>query len=172
MRSVAFSPDGKMVAAGGRNGKIRIWRTEDGTMINDLSVHRQRIRDLAFSSDSRRLATCGDDRLVNVMDLTTGQSIQLPMQPCKVFTLTFVDDDRLATAGSDNLVKVWSLTRRDVIASLPGHTGTISTLVSHDGLLISGSYDTTVRIWSEENNVAGDQARPVRRVGQSGFKLD
>lgn len=172
MRSLAFSPDGKLIAAGGRNGKVRFWKTADGTKIDELRLHRQRIRDLSFSSDSRRLATCSDDRTVKVTDVTTGTSDTLPAQPCKVFALAFVDDDRLATAGSDNLVKIWSLSRRQTVANLSGHTGTVCTLISHNGFVISGSFDTTVRIWSEENNVAGDQPRPVRRVGRSDFQLD
>jgi len=172
MRSLAFSPDGKSIAAGGRNGKVRLWRTSDGKKTDDLPLHRQRVRDLAFSSDSRRLVTCSDDRIVNVVDLASGSSTQLPAQPCKVFALAMVDDDRLATAGSDNMVKIWNLSSREVVATLSGHSGTVSTLVSHRGLLISGSFDTTVRIWSEENNVAGEQSRPVRRVGQSEFNVD
>jgi WD40 repeat protein len=55
----------------------------------------------------------------------------------------------LATGGSDNLIHIWDLETRQPISRLIGHTGTVATLAC-DGsgtVLVSGGYDTTLRIW-------------------------
>ena len=53
----------------------------------------------------------------------------------------------VATAGSDNLIHLWDLTARRDLGQLPGHTGSVSALAYRDGVLVSGGFDTFVRIW-------------------------
>ena len=74
----------------------------------------------------------------------------LPARPGKVMALTWCGADRLAAGGSDNTIRVWEPSTQREVARLAGHTGSVSTLVFHggEGQLISGSYDTTVRLWA------------------------
>ena len=53
-------------------------------------------------------------------------------------------------AGSDNKISIWNLGDMSGVGTLTGHTGTVSTLAAAEGVFVSGSFDTTVRIWKPE----------------------
>jgi WD40 repeat protein len=67
---VAFSPDGKTLAAGGESIWIRLWDTATGTerakIMSGLSNH-----DLAFDPQGKLLATIDHDRKILLWDLAT-----------------------------------------------------------------------------------------------------
>jgi WD40 repeat protein len=149
MRCVSFAPDGLQMAAAGRNGKIRFWTAVDAEPTRTVKGHTQRIRALAFSPDGARLASAGEDRVARIWDVATGQmDIELPTPGAKVMSLAYIDRERIATGGTDNKIRLWDLVTRRELAVLEGHTGTVATLDAQNGVLVSGSYDTTVRIWS------------------------
>ena len=149
MRCVCFSPDGLQMAAAGRNGKIRFWGAVNDEPVRDVKGHTQRIRALAFSPDGTRLASAGEDRIARIWDVANGQmETELATPGAKVMSLTYIDRDRVATGGTDNKIRVWDLVTRRELAVLEGHTGTVATLDAQNGMLVSGSFDTTVRIWN------------------------
>jgi WD40 repeat protein len=61
----------------------------------------------------------------------------------------------LAAGGSDDLIRVWDLATRSEQLRLVGHTGSVSALAwdSQAEVLISGSFDTTVRLWLLRSNM-------------------
>ena len=71
----------------------------------------------------------------------------LSTAPAKVLALAAYAPGRLATAGSDNQIRLWDLAAQRETARLSGHTGSVAALDSSGEILVSGSFDTTVRIW-------------------------
>jgi WD40 repeat protein len=71
--SVAISPDGGIVAGGGRDWKIRIWNRESGKLLFTLIGHQEAVKGLAFSPDGNMLASCGwKDLTVRLWNPVTG----------------------------------------------------------------------------------------------------
>jgi WD40 repeat protein len=70
-RSMAFSPDGKLLAAGGVNGSIRVWEVETGTIFGETSGHQAAVTSLAFAADGRQLASASMDTTVLLWDVKT-----------------------------------------------------------------------------------------------------
>src|SRR5262249_52402547 len=67
--TVAYSPDGKMLAAAGEGTTIKFWDTASHRLLYELKAGRAgAIRTIAFSADGRRLASGGDDKVVRVWD--------------------------------------------------------------------------------------------------------
>ena len=166
MRTVAFSPDDAVFACGGRSGAIRLLSTSQGEMLRDVVAHRQRIRAIAFSPDGSFLASAGEDRQVHIVPTAhEASSYRLPARPCKVMALVFYGPHLLATAGSDNQIRLWDVAEKNEIGILSGHTGSVAALDCQDGVLVSAGYDTTIRIWTIGDRIAGDKSPAEKRVG-------
>jgi WD40 repeat protein len=67
--AVAFSPDGKVLAAGRRDGGIRLWRADTGAVLGDVPGHERAVLSLAFSPDGKTLASGSDDSTVLLWDV-------------------------------------------------------------------------------------------------------
>ena len=68
MASVAFSPDGKQLAASGFDGTIRLWYVGNGTpvVLGNFSGHRYPIQHIAFSPDGATLASASNDGTIDL----------------------------------------------------------------------------------------------------------
>jgi WD40 repeat protein len=138
------------MAVAGRDGQIRLWNMNTGDHERDIATDRRRIRSLAFSPDGTRLASAGDGVVIHVLDTMVGNQVtSLPMQPARVLAMTYLNDDQLPIGGTDNKVRIWDLPREKVTVELVGHTGSVASLDcdATGTVVVSGSYDTTVRIW-------------------------
>ena len=150
--SVAFSADNKLVAAGGRCGTLRVWDVESEKVVHNFKAHRRRIRALEFSENGNLIST-GDDQMVRINKLDDpAQSTMLPRHASKLFAVKTIAPSVIATSGSDNKIHIWNTLRGSEIGSLEKHTGTVSCLDAGQDVLVSGSFDTTVRIWTPNPN--------------------
>ena len=72
MQAVTFSPDGRLVAAatGGAEGAIHVWEVRTGKAVARFAGHRGAVNAIAFSSDSKLVATGSDDGTVLIWDAT------------------------------------------------------------------------------------------------------
>ena len=150
LRCVVFSPTDGHVAVVGRNGQIRVWSTADWKVALEINADQQRVRNLAYSPDGAKLAAAGDGRTIGLWDAHTGELLhRLTAKPAKIMSLAFCGDELLATGGSDNVVRIWDLTKPAERWHLSGHSGSVAALACdpQTGVLASGSFDTTVRVW-------------------------
>ena len=164
VRAVVFSPDGTRLAAAGGGGKIRIWDVVTGQVAIDIEGHGRRTNTLAYSPDGRLLASAGCMRAVCLWNSQSGRSLgHLPERPCKVMSLTFCGNTTLAAGGSDNVIYLWDITAREQRAKLEGHTGSVSSLAFYPRTreLVSGSFDTTVRVWNLTDQLQREVSLPL-----------
>ena len=107
---MVFSPDGSVVAAGGKDRQVHFWSAETGEPNGaPLTGHAIGVKSLAYSPDGRRVAT-GDDDTVRIWDAQTRELIGAPLtgHDDPVASLAFSPDGRLLASGSsDDTVRIW-----------------------------------------------------------------
>ncbi|HEY9607708.1 MAG TPA: NB-ARC domain-containing protein [Allocoleopsis sp.] len=121
--SVAFSPDGKLLATGDVNHEIYVWQVETGKQLLTCKVDEGWIWSVAFSPNGRLLASSAN-RTVNLWDVQTGECVKLLQgYSDRVFSLAFSPDGcLLATGSEDRLVRVWDVKTGQLLKILSGHT--------------------------------------------------
>jgi glucose repression regulatory protein TUP1 len=160
IRSVCFSPDGKLLATGAEDKLIRIWDLTTKRIIKILRGHEQDIYSLDFFPDGNRLVSGSGDRTVRIWDLRSSQcSLTLSIED-GVTTVAVSPDGQLIAAGSlDRTVRVWDSTTGFLVERLDsgnengnGHEDSVySVAFSINGKQIaSGSLDRTVKLWNLE----------------------
>jgi WD40 repeat protein len=156
--AIAVSPDGKLIATGAYDQKIRLWATATGKETALLKGHNGAVNGLSFRPDGKVLASASADRTVKLWSIPTGQRLDTLSQPTKEQTsVTFSADGKtLFAGGGDNRIRVWSISAaakegtNKILTSRFAHEGGILNLaLSADGkLLASTSTDKSLKLWS------------------------
>src|SRR5262249_52982314 len=90
IQSLTFSPDGRYVASGTRDGVIDCRPSDTGQAVPDGRFHQQRITSVAFSPDGRTVATGSYDRKVRLWGVATGRPTKdLSRDSGHIFDLAF-----------------------------------------------------------------------------------
>jgi len=118
----AFSSDGQTLASGGADGRVRVWRVKDGSLMKKYDVDKW-ITSLAFSHDGKFLAASSAANIGFVRPSEASQE--------------------------SNPILVWRLTDDKLMGSLSGHQYGVLTLAfaGNDQELASGGSDGYVRLW-------------------------
>lgn len=154
--SVAFSPDGQLLASGVGRNTIKIWDPTSGSLIHTLedphSIHHPSPpgRSIAFSPNSQRLLSASANA-VEVWDPTSGDLIcTLEGHRTSVLSVAFSpNNQQLASGSMDHTIKIWDPAVSTHIQALEGHSKEVTCMdLSATGrLLASVSRDHTIKIW-------------------------
>jgi WD40 repeat protein len=168
---VRFSPDGRLLAAPGRDNTVSVWDARTGKAAFALKGHTRFVHAIAFSADGRRVATGGADGTVRLWDARTGKEERSLKGLGAMPGVCFSPDGRhVAAAGSDRIVHVWDAATGREEARLDKHTMQVTGVAyAPDGRrLASSSYDGTVRVW---DLAAGEEAFPPLRHRQAPLRV-
>ena len=153
--SVAFSPNGKMLASASWDQTVRIWNVNTGRLLHTLTEHTNEVLSVAFSPDGNTLASADWDGTMHLWNPRNGTLKRtLTGHAGGVTSVAFSPDGRtLASGSADRTVRLWNPNNGKLKRTLIGHTNTVDAVAfSPDGdILASGSRDTTVRLWNPNN---------------------
>lgn len=139
--ALAFSPDGKALAAGASDGSVRLYSAADGRELWRSTAHAGSVWGLAFSPDGRVLASAGEGALLRLHDPRTGAP-RRTIRPGRlaVSHLAFLPDGRLAGAGDLGNLELWDPDSGVNVRSLTRHDSRLEGLaVSPDGRYVATS---------------------------------
>lgn len=155
VRSLAFSADGKLLAAAGgpcqQSGEIKIWDVASRTLVRTLKGHKDCIYSVAWSPDGKLLASGSYDKSVKLWDASTGAELKtLQDHIDAVFAVAFSPDGkRLASASQDRTVKIWDVATGQRLYTLSDASDGLTSLAyspSGDEIAAAG-YDKTIYVW-------------------------
>jgi WD40 repeat protein len=152
--SVAYSPDGKLIATTGGFGTVLLFNTSDGSLARILIGHTNVVWSIAFSPDGSLLASGSWDNTIKIWRLSDGACIKTLTDTYGVLPVAFSPDGKFLASGScDNTIKIWRVSDGTCVKTFTGHTDVVDSVAfSQDGnLLASGSWDNTIKIWNVSN---------------------
>ncbi|HZU95377.1 MAG TPA: WD40 repeat domain-containing protein [Planctomycetota bacterium] len=151
VESLAFSPDGKTLAVGGKKRSLGLWAVETGKLVAKLAPGEGDVRSLAYSPDGKTLAV-GVGRVVELWDTSKNERrAALGEHRSDVWCVTFSPDGKtLATGSWDRTVKLRDASGK--VQKTIERVKEISSLAfSPDGrTLATGNIEATIALWSAE----------------------
>ncbi len=164
--TMAWSPDGQYIASGGKDHSVKIWEPEKIQQKRSFwsslfssnqgqiswGGHTGQIYFLAWSPDSKQLASACSDYRVRIRNVYTESLLILPGVDASTIknTVTWSPDGQyLALGGNDKAVHIWNSTTRKETFTYYGHTGYVMSVAwSPDGSRIaSAGVDRTIQVW-------------------------
>jgi WD40 repeat protein len=161
--SVAFSPDGKLLATGTQAGVVRIWQAKTGQELQKWPAHQENATTVRFSPDGRYLATGSWDKTVKVWDVEkvlqgeVNEPLLRQEHTMRVWSVTFSPDgQRLASAGGREAhekgeVKVWDMKTGQEALTLSSFTWAVRCVqFSPDGRRLATASAGLVQLWDAQ----------------------
>jgi len=149
--SIAFSPDGALLASGTADNAIGLWDVASGELLSINTSHAGSIFQVSFSPDGTLLASASRDQTIRLWDPVDGRQIAL-MHGHSDAIEAFVFDPHgktIYSASDDHTIAAWDVVSRKKTGVLRGHDETLGDVTfSPDGTRCAlASWDGTVRIW-------------------------
>jgi WD40 repeat protein len=147
---LAFSPDSRLLATGGRDGFIQLWDAVSGEAIYSIPAHKKGTNAVTFSPNGELLASAGNDGMVRLWD-TASAALQGELIggayaiPALAFTANGID---LAIANAD-VIRLRQVESGRFTQTLYGESSLYSLAIAPDGrTLASGDSQNTLWLWN------------------------
>ena len=153
--STVFSPDGKLIASGGKGCRIRVWDVESGQQRTWGRLDRSpgpRICSVSFSPDGKVLASGDDWGRIVFWDTLSGKERDLIGEGHggPVSSVSFTSDgNRLLTGSWDGGVRVWEMASGKPLLNCKGHEDIVTFVaeVPFSNSFLSGCARNILRVW-------------------------
>jgi WD40 repeat protein/tRNA A-37 threonylcarbamoyl transferase component Bud32 len=123
LNDLAFSPDGRLLASSGVQGRINVWDFTNRTVASFFEGNYGRVSSLAFSGDGLRLAAGCDDGTIRIWDVASGMSLGLLRDPQdrEIRTIVFAPDSKSIISIAEDELKIWKAAPRQPAVTMETH---------------------------------------------------
>lgn len=146
--SVAFSPDGVLVASADRSGGLCIWEAETGRLYLDLTDHKGAINSISWRDDSNVLASASSDGTVKLWDMISGKAIKsINVNGGPVMSVRFDHKGQLVTASNDGKARLWDASGKQLKELPKMADAALEVGITHDSnRIVHGDWSGEVKI--------------------------
>lgn len=160
--SVAFSPDGKVLATAGFDNDVKLWDFASGKEIRTLTGHTGAVYCVVFNKDGSLLASSSLDGTIRLWNPADGKMVrEMKGHTGIVDSIAYSPDGKLlASGGQDKSVRLWNPAEGKEVKNLGAHPGAVFAVAfSPDGKLLASAgagtkaEENIVKVW----DVAGQK---------------
>ncbi|KAL8056141.1 hypothetical protein ABFS82_04G099700 [Erythranthe guttata] len=162
---LAYNSFEKLLYTGSWDHTVKVWRIAEKRCVDSFIAHDGSVNAIVINQEDGCVFTCSSDGTVKIWRRVFRESahiltMTLKFQPSPVnalaLSLTTKGDCFLYSGSSDGLINFWE---KEKISGRYNHTGFLSghhfavlCLVTVEELILSGSEDSTIRIWKREDS--------------------
>ncbi|HIA67958.1 TPA: WD40 repeat domain-containing protein [Candidatus Poribacteria bacterium] len=176
--SVAFNPEGTILASGRRDKKVHLWKMATDEHV-ELKGHMDAVLSVCFSPDGQILASGSDidDGTVRLWDVAQEKEIgRLPLETDVAYSLAFRPDGQMLAVGEYNITSLWNPHTQDILTMFIRRQGFGPELwirclaFSPDGAVLAvGSSDNVVNLWNLSDIAVAQHVGQLRNSGDVEF---
>ena len=138
--SVAFSPNGDLLAAAGSDNSIRVLNTRDWQPVTTIQQHADWVTSIAFNTAGDKLVSSSRDRTARIYDLSTGElETTYPNHSSAVFSAVFAEKDLIASGGRDKTIHLWDIKEGKKRNEIGGAEADVIDLLATEKFLFAAS---------------------------------
>lgn len=162
--ALAFDRTGRILVSGSTDKTLKIWDLRTGREIDTITGNAAQILSLAIDPAGKTIISSGLEKNIRVRQLKTGKLVRsISGNAGYVFSVAIHPAGQILASGSLSKIKLMRLDQKEELHTLSGHSNSVYALdFSSDGkMLVSGSFDRTVRLWEVETG------REIDRLSES-----
>ncbi|KAI9920873.1 hypothetical protein PsorP6_001750 [Peronosclerospora sorghi] len=157
LNAASYSPDGRLLATGADDAKLKLWDTTSGFCYVTFTEHIAPVTAVQFAPSGQAVLSASLDGTVRAFDLNRYKNFRVltTPEPTQFLSLALDPSGQIVCAGSMDPfnVYVWSLQTGRLTDVLSGHSGPVTSLSfapssAAEPILASASWDHTVRLWN------------------------
>lgn len=120
--SISFCSDNKCLAVGTEDGEIYIWDLQGNKLMKKLYGHSMSVNGIDYSPDSQKIASCGKDKIFQVIDVNTSLALYNKVMDSPLNSLNW-SDTLLLIGAEDGVLYVWNILEVKILLEIKAHEG-------------------------------------------------
>ncbi len=164
VHTAAYSPDGRSIVSGSRDGTVKIWDTASGKCVSTFEGHKSDVTSASYAPDGKYVVSGSRDSTVKIWDTASGKCVRtLEGHRGEVTAVAYAPDGKgIVSGGMDKTIKIWDVLMGKCLRTLEGLKNNVTCLDFAPGgkEIASGSEDNTINIWDASTAVFEVENKP------------
>lgn len=151
VKTVRFSPDGKLLASSGDDQVICLWNTSGYTKISSWIGHGKTVNGISWSSSGDKLFSASSDGTIKMWDRAKPFEVSFDVCNNGPWQLPVTGRSFLAAPCSDSTLVMYDAGTGEPVRNFGKHSGLCADFSRDGKALVTSSFDGVVRVWNTES---------------------